>query len=356
MSSQLRSQAQALGLVSPDDSFNRDGRGRPIVTRPRFTEEGAPMVGEPLDGTVTYTRCTTFVDALSDAHGLAVWGRRHLAVGLAAEPDLLANISGMPDPGDDDAKAALDQVIDQAIGAAGGNTKRETGTALHAACQAWERGQDPAPLTPAGQEATVAAYQEAITAARLRIVRIEQPVVCDPLQVAGTTDAVYRLPDGRAVIADIKTGTVDRDPAKIAMQMAVYAHSVYYDRHTGLRSAPEPVDQARGLLIHLPAGAGVCELHWVDLAAGWQAVELAWKVRRHRAANKPATWYRPYQGGTGQALDAGTTSEAAQALLVEITNAASVDALNTLWATHQATWTSQHTQAARARKTTLTSR
>lgn len=353
MSATATQQAAAMGLHGPSDSFERDGRRRPRVSAPRLSETGQPLLGDGTDRTVTYTRCTTFVSALSDSHALMLRGQRFIVAGLAAEPSLLDEVT-TTDTTSDDGKRVLDSVADRAMGAVGGNDRRELGTAIHAACQAWEEGKDPSPLLPEGMESTLAAYQDAITSARLRVVTVEQAAVQDSLQVAGTMDAVYTTPGGTSVVADIKTGNVEIDPGKIAMQMAVYAHSVWWDRHTRLRSAPTvPIDQQRALLIHLPAGEGTCSLHWVDIARGWEAVELAWRVRQHRRL-KAADWFTPYTGGTAQALAAGTTHEASAALHAAIAAAPTVQALEALWAAHQGTWTPEHTEAARARKTTLT--
>jgi hypothetical protein len=44
-----------------------------------------------------------------------------------------------------------------------------------------------------------------------------------------------------------------------------------------------PVSLERALVIHLPAGQARCELHWLDIAAGWEAARLAATVRAWRA-------------------------------------------------------------------------
>lgn len=330
------------GLVGPGKLVERDRYGRPLITVPN-------------KGTVPYTRCTTLVDALDDKTTLTAWKQRMTAIGLAHRPDILAAVTAVTDPDSKTGKGELNRLCDQALEAAGASAKATIGTTLHALTERWERGEDITGHVPAGQEDTIRAYQEAITGARLQAVQIETFGVHDDLQVAGTWDRIFQAPDGRRYIGDLKTGSIDYSAGKFAMQLAVYSRCVQYDPATGARTPLPGVDQDRAILIHLPEGQGRCDLYWLDIAAGWQAVRLAWQVRQHRRHRRDH-WLTTYQAGTGPALDAGTVSEAAQALLVEITNAASVEDLNRLWADHQATWTSQHTQAARARKTTLTSR
>jgi hypothetical protein len=69
----------------------------------------------------------------------------------------------------------------------------------------------------------------------------------------------------------------------MSIQEAIYANAdALYDPATGAREAMPRVNRARGLIIHLPAGQGRCELHWVDLVAGWKGVRLALSVRDWR--------------------------------------------------------------------------
>ena len=55
----------------------------------------------------------------------------------------------------------------------------------------------------------------------------------------------------------------------------------------------DPVDQQHGIVMHLPVGKGECTLYEVDIAAGWEAVQLAvdvraWRKRRDLAQQIPA--------------------------------------------------------------------
>jgi hypothetical protein len=46
------------------------------------------------------------------------------------------------------------------------------------------------------------------------------------------------------------------------------------------------VNQDKGIIVHLPAGSGKCELHFVDIKQGWKGIELAMKVRAFRDTKK----------------------------------------------------------------------
>ena len=114
----------------------------------------------------------------------------------------------------------------------------------------------------------------------LHHVRVEQFMVLDDLKVGGTPDRVVDYTGG-CYIADIKTGGIECGIVKIAAQLAVYAHANTYNIATGARGEHD-ADLDRGLIIHLPAGEACCRLYWVDLRAGWEAVQLAGEVRALR--------------------------------------------------------------------------
>lgn len=74
------------------------------------------------------------------------------------------------------------------------------------------------------------------------------------------------------------TGSIDY-PHKMAMQLAMYSRSVPYDIPTDTRGQdPEPVSPNRGVIIHLPAGQGRCDLYEIDINVGWGACVIARQV------------------------------------------------------------------------------
>jgi hypothetical protein len=220
---------------------------------------------------VAYQRCTTFIDVLSDRHNLENWLQRQVALGLARRPDLLLKVSSVVDD-----KGALDEVCEAAKEAAGSSMKATIGTALHALTEQVDRGQKP--VIPPSHADDIFAYIGAT--AHLVKQDIEVFVVNDELEVAGTFDRVV-IDAGKPTIADLKTGNIDYDAAKITMQLAVYANSQRYDPKTGARS-PLGADRTRGLVIHMPAGEGKCEIYETDLVQGMIGVKLAAEVRAWR--------------------------------------------------------------------------
>jgi hypothetical protein len=294
----------------------RDRFGRPMVVPPG----GHKPVG--------YTRCTTYVSALEDTYNLGKWQQRMVAIGLADRPDLLLAVSASQR----DDKAGLNRIADQAMDAAKAGAASTTGTALHALTERIDRGEQ-LPIVPAAHLDDLDAYRAATR--ELEPLMIEQFTVLDELRIGGTPDRVVRY-QGNAYIGDVKTGSIDYAAGKIAMQLAVYARSMPYDHATGERSPyPEPVDTSRGIVIHLPAGTGRCELHWIDLDAGWDGVRLAGKVRDWRTRKgllEPWDVARPDTPATPAIT--GGVSDNVTAALAEIQAATTLDGLRAAYQQH----------------------
>jgi hypothetical protein len=205
---------------------------------------------------------------------------------MAARPDLVM-AAAATDPDD---KRALDAIVDQAAEAAKAHAAATTGTALHAFTERLDRGR-PLGIVPADYVADIEAYRAAT--ADFEHMLIEQFTVNDKLKIGGTPDRVLMY-QGQAYIGDLKTGSITYGAAKIAMQLAVYAHSTPYDHVTQTRTPyPADVSTTRGIVIHLPAGTGKCELHWIDLDAGWDGVFLAGSVRQWRTTKNLTTPITP---------------------------------------------------------------
>ncbi len=238
---------------------NRDHWGRPLVIPP---EGGKP---------VAYRRCTTFIDVLGDRSNLERWKQRQTALGLSKRPDLMMRVQAKPSNKD------LDRICEDSLKAAGSDASANIGTAIHALTELIDRGQTPE--IPPQAEKDIQAYIAAVKPMKMEA--IEVFVVHDRLKVGGTFDRIVRYED-KLYVADLKTGSIDYDGAKIAMQLAVYANSQIYDVETGKRTRLE-VDLHRGLVIHLPQGEGKCTLHWADIHAGFEGVRLAEQVWQWRS-------------------------------------------------------------------------
>ncbi|HOW96120.1 MAG TPA: PD-(D/E)XK nuclease family protein, partial [Mycolicibacterium fallax] len=187
------------------------------------------------------------------------------------------------------------------------------GTALHAFTEAVDAGR---PVTiPAPWDADVAAYTAALQAADVAVdpAYIETVLALHSIEVAGTMDRLVTMPDGRRLIADLKTGKdLSYGWGEIAIQLALYAHAEQiFDVATGQYRAMPEVDRSEALVMHLPAGQARCDLYLVDIAAGWEAVEIAmrvrsWRKRRDLATLLPAAALAP---AAAAVVDEPTTGE-----------------------------------------------
>jgi hypothetical protein len=213
------------------------------------------------------------------------------------------------DPTNPADKRELNRIADKLKKAAGATEKADQGTHLHALSEYVDRGQPlPEAVLVEGELRKVtehdlmdmAAYKFATANLRIRPEFIEKRVVLDEIKVTGTPDRIVEYdeldPDGEpagSLIGDLKTGRTDIKPGTMSMQFAEYAHSKHYNPETYERTdLPEDLNRRWGLLIHLPAGTGLCELVWADLTLGWEGVELAGKVRSFRNRGKKAL--RPF--------------------------------------------------------------
>lgn len=286
--------------LHPNLSVPRDGWGRPLIV----PEAGGRPTG--------HTRTTTFIDCIEDKSSLIDWKARNVLIGTVRRPDL-ADKARLLDPQED--RRELDKLVTQAEDAAGAKEKSRRGTHLHDLSEYVDRG-DPLPSTISGADLDdMAAYMLATSA--LKVIAIEQFVVVPELGVGGTFDRLSYYegpgPDGKPIsgnfITDTKTGSLKYGRLKFAMQLAVYSRGKLYD-HTKFPApdkgdkkafaawkkqeftaeqaaqaySPLPsVNQDWGIIVHLPAGEGVCKLYWVDLNIGWALAQLAFQVRKARS-------------------------------------------------------------------------
>jgi hypothetical protein len=250
--------------------IERDRYGRPLVV--------PKAGGKP----VAYTRATTIANSLDDPAALTAWKMRMAAIGLTVRSDLLLAISAAQED-----KMAINKYIEDAMEVAGASRAATIGTALHSFAEKLDLRQDIGPI-PDEWAADLVAYQKATE--QLNKIFIEQFCVLDKFKIAGTPDRVVEY-KGERFIADIKTGRIDH-PNNIAIQLAIYANGSPYDIATGRRGSWGNVNKDKAIIIHLPAGTGLCKLVWIDIAEGWKGVQFAMKVRQWRDKKGLAT---PFQ-------------------------------------------------------------
>lgn len=321
--------------VETHADVQRDRWNRPLII--------PPGGGKP----VAYTRCTTFVDVLEDKYNLQKWMQRMVAVGLGTRPDLHLSASSLAsDP--DGNKRQLDDLCESAIEAAKGSAKATIGSALHAFIERINLGQEPGPI-PAEYQRHINNYIATVRGV-LTPVHVERFTVQDDLQIGGTPDLVAEITGetGRFIV-DLKTGpsTLKYGALKVAMQLGVYAHSQLYDTGNGRRTPIDDIRHDRGLVVALDSETGDCELHWVDIAAGWEAVQVATQVREWRKRKNLLT---AFTAAASEPLPIPQPASSVHAALLNaIAEAPDRDTLTSLWEKAGTSWSDSHTAAAKSR-------
>lgn len=250
----------------PGQDFPRDYIGRPQII---------PRGQGPDAKKISYTRATTFVNALEDTYGVEKWKMRLTAIGIAQREDLQFGVIAAAE---DENKKELDSLAERALEQAGANSSSTKGTAFHSLTEKVDAGEEPK-FVPEAYRPDLDAFTAATRG--FRTVAMEKRLVHDELQVAGTTDRIYDI-DGVLYIGDTKSGkSIDLGIGKIVQQLALYSRCEGYDLETGERTAID-VSQDWGLIVHSPLGTGTCEVWWVDLTWGWYGVQLSHSVREYR--------------------------------------------------------------------------
>lgn len=258
--------------------------GQPITEQIRRDRWGrylvVPSYGQKPKG---YTRATTVAKALDSQDGLMKWNGRMILLGLMQRPDLLA-LAGTIDESN---SKELNRLCDQASEAGGSVTRRNLGTAIHSMLE--QSITVPDYQAPEQYRADIEAIHHAVKEAGGEFLTdmIERVVVLDELQIAGTFDGIIRIAD-RLYLCDLKTGSMFGG-LSWAIQLSIYAHAdaLYLqgpdkDGSQDTRFPMPEVDQNRAIIIHCEPGTGHAELHWLDIATGYEALQVAMKVREYR--------------------------------------------------------------------------
>lgn len=306
-----------------DDDVLRDGHGRPkIIIHCGECEGTGKVPSQKVEGRLNkcpkcgprssdpdtavlpmgkrfkaYTRVTTYIDVLEDKGNLMDWGKRMVLRGAALDPTFLDGVLDL-NPEDKDGRTELSRRAEACAILAGSEEKSTKGTERHDLSEMVDRGESlPTGITD-GEARDMFAYWEGTR--NFNIVRMEQLVVNDRFLVAGTPDRVSSVvepveaPDGTIItpdellITDLKTGRVDYGRLKMAMQLSIYANAKLYDKGSGDRLDPGPINKQWGIIMHLPIDSGELTLYWADLELGYRAVSVAEQVREMRSVGSKA--------------------------------------------------------------------
>ena len=242
---------------------------------------------------VGHTRATTIAYTPEDRFAIEASAKRNLIVGLGLRPDLytLAVASTTED------RATFGEIADKAEDAAGANEGRILGSALHGFTDRIDAGEDF--QVAAKWVDHVDTYCQTLADHHIQIHPewIEKVCVLPNITppIAGKFDRLVTLPgDDKLTVADLKTGkdVTKYGATSIAIQLALYANASHIWNGVDYDPMPE-VNKDKALIVHLPARESPprCDLYIVDIAAGWEAAQLALNVRTWRKTKNLTTPY-----------------------------------------------------------------
>lgn len=252
----------------------------PDVTVPREDRKPyRPLILQKDGSMIPYERASSFGDILEDPSNLWMWKIRNTMKGLMEREDLQMLVS-TADPDTMEGKKTLNSVAGKAQAQSRSDSAANMGTALHSAMEAVDRGEKPPQLPPRFQP-DIESYAALMKQEQLEVIEIEQFVVHDELQGAGTFDKAVRCPDGKVRIVDFKTGKWRvQYPGEYGVQLAIYANGKRYDPATGERDTIHPdLVTDYGIIISLPAGSGLAQAHKLPLDLPLQAARAAHWIR-----------------------------------------------------------------------------
>ena len=241
---------------------------------------------------VGYPRISSVSQGLKDNFMLVNWQKRNTAVGVAHNVALANRIRAL-DP--ETEKKGLDLLVKEAEHFSGANNAAEKGTYIHLLTESVDAGENV--VIPPEYLPIVSAYKNTVQGFGLKQVSAEGFVVVDELQVCGSYDRIwevpeqFRPPDGPFAIGDLKTGkSAPSYSHSIAIQMAMYAHGVHYNPLTRQRTPlPDGVSKMHGLLIHAPLTGG-CDIYTLDLVEAWYWAQEIVKSRAWQKAKLTTKW------------------------------------------------------------------
>jgi hypothetical protein len=310
------SQGTTAWLMAPSRGFVRDVRGSAWIDSATERTRGRPK-------RIKTARASGYAHQVTSSFAVDLREERHLLLGVCRfsrdELEVLASF----DPDDPKAMEPIDAALAEAKASVGLWWMADRGSLVHEILEYDDRGvavpdelvtraRDEFRITAAVLERLRVNWRAMLERYGVRVVAIEQTVVTDEFNVAGTLDrlvelqrdlslAGHLLAAGTIMVLDAKTSSLwlaNGVPAywgPYACQVYLYAASVPYlvgvDGYAD-RRVPWPfrggIDQEHGLIGHinlnpLDGPLGACSLWHVDLTAGRQLALLSQEARRFEA-------------------------------------------------------------------------
>ena len=304
---------------------------RPSDGSDQLYRNGRYALPDPVTGVPrTWTRATTMAETLSDLYSLNLWKIRMVLIGVTRFPELLDELREIEGDGDEQIlspkihREILNKIGVKAQSLAGAKVPANWGTEMHSCIENLSRDLVTLDDIPDKYRGEVTAWAAAMAEHDLSAVPelIERRVAVPLYGTAGTLDQVDRvhrsrsirlgsriiaLNSGDHVIGDVKSGRdLDYGWGEIATQMSIYARGLREgkvavwnpeggedgDGAWEWEKIPIPAKSVRtdvGVVMHIPVQRDEdeparCTLHWIDLDAGWSAVQLSDQVRDWRRA------------------------------------------------------------------------
>lgn len=225
-----------------------------------------------------------------DEFHLTAWKMRMVAVGLAKSKHLLESVAAHHSD-----KSKLNDLVEQAMDAAGAGEAAERGTTTHRVAERADKGE--AIIETETSIKVRENWEKVLRDAQLTVVPelTERAIVYPDRLLCGKFDRILRRADGTLVLADLKSGqNAVAFPHSVAIQLALYANAPLiaapFDGLDGeteiFEPLPNELDRRTALIIHMPSPDKPAEIHEVNILAGWKAVNqiiwptLEWRGRR----------------------------------------------------------------------------
>jgi hypothetical protein len=231
---------------------------------------------------------------IEDNTALSAWRAREAVRGVALD-DRLRQAVLLADGRDE-----LDDIVEQALQAAGANSNRDRGTEIHRITELADLGK----LAGVTDDiaATAQRWRDTLNRAGIELLpgHVEQIVLIPEMQVCGTFDRLARW-QGETVVLDLKTGTSGAKYAhSMAVQLALLAHADWITDGDGVRNDDRTtwttfqafrelgVSTDVGLIVAMPSDGSDISVHTLDLDAGWDAARLAHRAKQWTASTPAA--------------------------------------------------------------------
>lgn len=324
----------------PEDPFGRPPRTEDRIPRDANKWPRILPLGEKMPETAagrdralrSFMRPSGAGDPLENKFMIERWKRRKVAEGMAMSSTLQLEWAST----DPDDLETLNYLADKCMKLAQADEKSRIGTALHAITERHDMGL-PQKFVPDDFVRDLPAWIKATK--DFEILDIECFVVNDLYRAAGTFDRLvyYWQPcpmcGKHNRILDLKTGESEMGKAGMAMQLAIYAHSAYYDPETGARTPLPDVCLCRGIIVRLPQGSGTATLRWVNIAQAWdEGMDVLTRLKAYQAHKNWVADFETLPDFTPEIVACNTAEE-----------------MNDVYRRNRALWLPQHEAAGKAR-------